>query len=160
LFIEDGCDVKVSLIAKMHIIGALSALKPLGKLLLRAFLTKIVKDGPFLFILKDRGRLLASRADTIPQVLVSGVSFEAPDDYSSWYPSHESLFLRGRIDVGVSSFPCYCMLRSCIEQLMSRLHIASCSTFRFVPFQIIVGNRRDTIYDVVFLSHEARDNFF
>jgi len=93
----------------MHIVRTLRALKPLCKLLLRTFLTEITKGGPFLFItmfiLKDGSLLLASEADTIPQVSISAIPFEAPDDGPSWYPSHEELLLRGRTDGGVLSFP-------------------------------------------------------
>jgi hypothetical protein len=100
LFIEEGCDVKVRLVAKMHIVGARLALQPLRKLLLRTSLAKIAKDRPFLFIpmfiLKGRGRLLASGADPIPQVFISGIAFETPDDDPGWYSSHEELLLRGK----------------------------------------------------------------
>jgi hypothetical protein len=112
LFIEDGCDVKVRLVGKMHIVGTRLASQPLRKLLLRTSLAKIAKDRPFLFtplfILKDRGCLLATEADTIPQVFISGISFEAPDDDPGWYSSHEELLLRGRTTGDISSFPFSC----------------------------------------------------
>jgi hypothetical protein len=98
LFVENGCGIKVRLIAKMHIIGTVSALQPLRQLLLRTFPTKIAKDRPFLFItmliLKDRRLLLASHAGAIPQVPVSGISTQAPDNDSAWYPSHRSFLPR------------------------------------------------------------------
>jgi hypothetical protein len=98
LFIEDGGDVKIRLITKMHIVGTRRALKPLRQLFLSAFLTEIAEDGSFLFILmfilKDRGRLLALKANTIPQVVIFGKAFEAPNEYPSWYPTHTSLLLK------------------------------------------------------------------
>src|SRR5258707_14741923 len=70
LFIEDRSDVEICLVAKMDIVGTRCALQPLRQLLLRTFLTEIVKDGPFLFItmliLKDRSSMFASEADMIP----------------------------------------------------------------------------------------------
>jgi len=70
LFIEDSGDIKIGLVAKGHIVGTCRALKPLSQLLLRTSLTEIVEGGPFLFItmfiLKDRGSMLASEADPIP----------------------------------------------------------------------------------------------
>jgi hypothetical protein len=76
----------------MHIVRTLRALQPLRELLLRTFLTEIVKEGPFLFItmfiLKDRGHPFASEADTIPQIGVSRIAFEAPNEDPTWYVAH------------------------------------------------------------------------
>jgi len=78
-------------------VGTRRTLEPLRQLLLRAFLTQIAENGAFLiipmFILKDRSRLLAGVAHTIPQVGIFGKAFEAPNEYPGWYPAHESLFL-------------------------------------------------------------------
>jgi hypothetical protein len=67
-------------------------LKPLRQLFLRTFLTKIIKEreSPLftIFIFKDRGSLLTSEADAIPQVGIFRIALEAPNEYPSWYPAH------------------------------------------------------------------------
>src|SRR5690349_17088123 len=88
LFIEDDCTIKVGLVAQMHGVGTRRALQPLRQLLLGTSLTQIAKDGSFLlitmFVLKDRGRLLASVAHAIPQVGISRKAFETPNQDPSW----------------------------------------------------------------------------
>jgi len=53
-------------------------LKPLHHLLLCTLLTEIVKERPLLvitmFILKNRGRLLAAEADSIPEIVIFGIT--------------------------------------------------------------------------------------
>jgi hypothetical protein len=60
------------------------ALKPRRQFLLRTFLTEIVKKRPPLvitmFILKNRSRLLALKANTIPEIDISGITGEAPNE--------------------------------------------------------------------------------
>src|SRR5579875_1805209 len=94
LFIEDSCNVKVCLVAKMHVVRTLRALQPLRKFLLRAFLTEIVKGKSLLFVMmfifKDWGRPLASEAGPIPELFLAGIAFEAPYDDPGWYPSHKT----------------------------------------------------------------------
>jgi hypothetical protein len=129
LFIEDTCDVKIGLIAKMDIVGALRALKPFRQLLLRTLLAEIVKGWPSLFvlmlILKDRSHMFASETDTIPQVPISDISFETPNEYPGWYSAHQRLLIdsgteeamvRPGADIaplghrGIISYQCYLCL--------------------------------------------------
>jgi hypothetical protein len=104
LLVADGRDIEVRLVAKMGIVRALRALQPLCKLLLRASLTEIAEDrSPLIsllitmFVLKDRSHLLASGADSIPQVPISDIASEAPDDVPSWYSPHQELLLIRRV---------------------------------------------------------------
>ncbi|MEO6889688.1 MAG: hypothetical protein ABI456_10355, partial [Ktedonobacteraceae bacterium] len=50
---------------------------------------------PFLFItmfiLKDGGHVLAPDANTIPQIFISGIASEAPNEDSGRYPAHKWL---------------------------------------------------------------------
>jgi hypothetical protein len=66
--------------------------KPLRQLFLRTFLTEIVKERPLLvitmFILKNRSRLLALKADTIPEIGISGIAGEAPNEIPSGESAH------------------------------------------------------------------------
>jgi hypothetical protein len=87
LLVVDGCSIKVGYIAKKRIIGTLRALQPFCQLFLGAGVTEIVEGGPPLlipvFILKGRCGMLTSEAGAIPQILIPGIAFEAPDDCSS-----------------------------------------------------------------------------
>ena len=88
LLIEDIRTIKVRLIPKMDIIGALRGLKPFGELVLGAFLTQVVKGRTVLlitmFVLKDWRLLLASPTDPIPEVIIFAASSESPDNSSGW----------------------------------------------------------------------------
>jgi len=109
LFIEDRGDVKICLVAKLDVVGTRCALKPLRQLLLRTFLTEIVKAGTSLFItvliLKDRSSMLTSKAGTIPQVSVSDISFEAPNEYPGWYSAHQWLLIERATEEKLLAMP-------------------------------------------------------
>src|SRR5690349_541540 len=55
-----------------------------------------------MFVLKDRGHLLAPRADVIPQIPISGIASETPDDIPGWYATHGELLFAGHTS---SSWP-------------------------------------------------------
>src|SRR5579885_1246360 len=92
LLVEDGGNIKIGQVAGLRIVWTRRALQPLSQLLLGTILAKIMKEGPSLFItmfiFKDRRHSLAAEADTIPQVGISGIAFEAPDEHSGWYMAH------------------------------------------------------------------------
>lgn len=82
LFIEHVGEIKSGWKTGRDCIRRCRALKPLCHPLLAALLTERVKERAVLrvtmFILKHRSRLLTAGADPVPEVVISGITGQAP----------------------------------------------------------------------------------